>query len=358
MQHEQISAPSVSATDCLATPLLLSPPKALYILDPSTAHLIYGPQERKELEHIADFYDEPQTRQSIVKRPDLLELVEVIFSGWGGPIMDAAFIKAAPNLKAVFHGAGTIRPFTSKAFWERGIIISSAYAANAIPVAEYTLGVILLSLKKFWKVSMLAKQSKGWEEGPARDFPGGFRRTIALLGCGIIARKLIELLKSFDLQCIVFDPFLSDTEAARLGVELCSLKDAFQKGDVVSLHAPDIPETQGMITGELLSLMKRDATFINTARAPLVRHDEMVEVLSKRPDLTAILDVCHPDPEPPPQGAPVLALSNVIITPHIAGSQGQECHRMGLYMVDEFRRYLSGEPLRWQITRELAARMA
>ena len=121
MQHEQIPALSVSVTDGLPTPLLPTTPKALYVLDPSTAHLIYGPQERQELEQFAEFCDEPQTRQSIVKRPDLLEQVEVIFSGWGGPIMDAAFIKAAPNLKAVFHGAGTIRPFTSEAFWDSGI---------------------------------------------------------------------------------------------------------------------------------------------------------------------------------------------------------------------------------------------
>jgi phosphoglycerate dehydrogenase-like enzyme len=82
----------------------------------------------------------------------------------------------------------------------------------------------------------------------------------------------------------------------------------------------------------------------------------MLEVLRERSDLTAVLDVC--DPEPAPADWPLLALPNVIVTSHIAGSHGPECRRLGRYMVEEFRRYLRGEPLRWQITHELTAKLA
>jgi phosphoglycerate dehydrogenase-like enzyme len=111
-----------------------------------------------------------------------------------------------------------------------------------------------------------------------------------------------------------------------------------------------------MITGKLLSSMKPGATFINTARGTIVREQEMIEVLRQRPDLTAVLDVC--DPEPPAPDCPLLKLPNVVITPHIAGSMGPEIKRLGRYMVEELRRYIAGDPLKWQITRELASRIA
>jgi len=125
---------------------------------------------------------------------------------------------------------------------------------------------------------------------------------------------------------------------------------------VVSLHTPWLPETVGMVTGAHLRSMKTDATFINTARGAIVREAEMIAALQERPDLTAVLDVTYP--EPPEAGSPLYTLPNVILTPHIAGSMGRECQRMGRLMVDEFERYRAGEPLRWAISQEQAAVMA
>jgi phosphoglycerate dehydrogenase-like enzyme len=332
-----------------------SRPNALFILDAEFLPLIYGGDERGDLERLAHFYAPPQTRESIAESSALLADAEVIFSGWGSPVLDEEFLSAAPKLRAIFYGSGTTNYITTEAFWERDIVISSAYAANARPVAEYTLGAILLSLKNFWRFQTKAKMRLGWGT-PARHLTGGFRSTVALIGCGMVARRLIELLRPLDIRCIVYDPFLSQEAANELGVELCALDEAFAKGDVISLHAPDKPETCGMITGGHFLMMKRNATFINTARGRTVRGAEMIDALERRPDIMAILDVC--DPEPPAEGSPLFTMNNVILTPHIAGSVGPECQRLGRYMVDEFRRYLKGEPLRWKITRELAAEVA
>lgn len=86
----------------------------------------------------------------------------MIFSGWGAPVMDENFLEAAPNLRAVFYGAGSIRSFTTETFWRRDLVVTSAYAANAIPVAENTVATILLSLKHFWRMAGLAKRGEGW----------------------------------------------------------------------------------------------------------------------------------------------------------------------------------------------------
>jgi len=330
-------------------------PKALFIVDGPSLDLIYMQQERRELEVLADFYAPPQTRESILENRSLLQDVEVIFSGWGAPMMNKAFLDAAPKLRAVFYGAGTIGYCTSEAFWDRGIIITSAYAGNAVPVAEYTLGVIMLSLKNFWR--FVADSRNGAEMGNhTRQVPGCFRTTVALVGCGMIGRRLLALLKPFDMRCIVYDPFLTEEEAAQLGVELCTLDEAFATGDVVSLHAASKQETRGMITGNHFFMMKQGATFINTARGQIVREKEMIAALEMRSDLTAVIDVV--DTEPISVDSPLLKLPNVLYTPHIAGSLGPECGRLGQYMVQEFKRYLAGAPLQWQITREMAARLA
>jgi len=338
--------------------MILSDPRpdALFILGTEFFPLIYGMEERRELERLANFYAPPQTRNSIAENSVLLADAEVIFSGWGAPVMDEEFLNAAPKLRAIFYGAGSTGYITTDAFWEHDIIITSAYAANAMPVAEYALGAIMLSLKNFWRFQAKAKMGLGWGS-PARHLTGGYRSTVALIGCGMVARRLIELLEPLDVRCIVYDPFLTEEEANELGVELCTLDEAFVNGDVVSLHAPDKPETYGMITGRHFLMMKQDATFINTARGRTVRGTEMITALERRPDVMAILDVCDPE-EPPADGSPLFTMKNIMLTPHIAGSVGPECRRLGRYMVDEFRRYLKGEPLRWQITRELAAIVA
>ena len=336
-------------------PTTMKRPKGIYLLEAQSFPLIYGPSEQADIARHVEIIAPPQTRESIRLDPSPLAETEVIFSGWGAPRMDAALLAAAPRLRAVFYGAGTTGYFTTDAFWERDIVLTSAYAANAVPVAEYTLGVILLSLRHFWSYSRHAKAGGPWGD-QTRHMPGGFQTTVALIGCGMIARRVIALLQPFDVHCVVYDPFLDDFEAAKLGVARCSLEDAFRQADIVSLHAPSRPETNGMITGEHFALMKPGATFINTARGAIVHENEMAQSLLARPDLTAVLDVCQI--EPPPAASLLLALPNVVLTPHIAGSHASEIRRLGRYMVDELERYLSKEPLRWQITRELASRLA
>ena len=158
------------------------------------------------------------------------------------------------------------------------------------------------------------------------------------------------------MRVIAYDPFVDEATAAKLGVTLVTLEALFAQSDVVSLHTPWLPETVGLITGELIASMKPCATFINTSRGAVVWEEEMLDVLAARPDLQAVLDVVWP--EPPAPESRLFDLPNVVLTPHIAGSMGAECHRMGRYMIDELDRYLAGEPLRWGITREKAAILA
>lgn len=327
-------------------------PRGLFILDLDTFPLIYGEAERRDIAKHVDFVAPPQTRESIAVNPRLLNDVEALFSGWGPPILNEAFLDSAPKLEVVFYGGGAVGGMVTESVWSRGIRVTSAYAANSIPVAEYTLAMILFSLKHGWSLTRETRLRQTFV--PRNGAPGCYGSTVGLISMGAVSRCLLPLLRHFDLNIVVFDPFLSSREAASLGVTLVSLEELFKISDVVSLHTPELPETKGMITGQLLSSMLSGATFINTARGSIVRETEMLDVLQNRPDLQAILDVT--DVEPPPQGSPFYMLPNVILTPHIAGSVGNECKRMGRYMVEELERYIAGKPLKWEITPQFAAR--
>jgi phosphoglycerate dehydrogenase-like enzyme len=280
--------------------------------------------------------------------------VEVIFSGWGAPVMDEAFLAAAPKLKAVFYGAGSIKAITPDVFWSRDIVITSAYAMNAVPVSEFTLASILLSLKRAWYYMLETKRRGAYP--PSVKPPGAYGTKVGLVSFGMIGRLVRERLLPFNLDVWVYDPFLTPEQAAELNVTLVSLDDIFTHCDVVSLHTPWLKETEGMIRGRHFELMKEGSTFINTARGAIVNETEMVEVLSRRPGVTALLDVTWP--EPPVEGSPLYSLPNIVLTPHIAGSQEHECRRMGQLMIDEFDRWTKGEPMRWAISKEKAAILA
>ena len=177
---------------------------------------------------------------------------------------------------------------------------------------------------------------------------------MGLLSMGVIARCLAQMLKPFDLGVVVYDPFLTDLEATQLGSGEGCVRRCVSTCGLVSLHTPHFPETEGLITGTHFSSMKPGSTFINTARGAVVKEEEMIEVLTRRPDLQAVLDVTRN--EPTERESPLFDLPNVVLTPHMAGSVGSECRRMGRYMVDELKRYLAGESLRYAVTPELAMR--
>ncbi len=325
-------------------------------MDPEAVGNVYADVDRTRISAWVDLRDDliltPQNWRS--HRAELAE-TEFIFSGWKAPVFDAEFLRAAPRLRGILYAAGSIRYCTTEAFWSSGIPICSAYAANAVPVAEYTVAVSVLALKQFWRRADLARRGLGWGDH-TRPIPGAFRACVGLVSFGMIARRVAEMLAAYDMRVVVYCPYLGDVEAAALGVERAPLEQLFRECDVVSVHTPILPETIGMIDGRLVRSMKPDATLVNTARGVILDQPSVIEALRARPDLTAILDVTHP--EPPADDDPLFTLPNVVVTPHIAGSHGRECERLGSYMADELDRLMAGQPLRWRITRDMAQRMA
>jgi phosphoglycerate dehydrogenase-like enzyme len=327
--------------------------KGLYLLGAQPYEWIYGAPERARIAQMIDVYAPAQTPESIAANPALLRDAEVIMSGWGCITFTEEVLAAAPRLKAVFYGAGTIKGIVTDAFWARDIQISSAWGANAVPVSEYSLAMILFGLKAGWQQARACRETHAFTRLPAA---GAFESTVGLVSLGMVGRKVVERLKPFDVNIVAYDPFVSAEQGAALGVEMVALDEVFRRADVVSVHTPWLKETEGLVTGAHLASMKPYSTFINTSRGAVVAEAQMIEVLKGRPDLCAVIDVTYP--EPPSPDSPLFSLPNVILTPHIAGSVGNECRRQGQYMIEELDRFLHGQPLRYGLTKQQVAIMA
>ncbi len=275
---------------------------------------------------------------------------EVLITSWGCPSVDDRVLAVAPRLRAIVHAAGTVRTVAGDAVWERGISVSSMADLNGLPVAEYTVAMILLENKRVLPVIDEFRRTRRppgeeWYEPDA----GNFHRRVGLLSASRIGRRVAELLRPFDLEVLIADPFCSAAEIERLGGRKVDPAELFATADVVSVHTPLLPETVGLVGTELLAGLRDGATLINTARGRIIDHEAMIaELCSGR--IRAVLDVT--DPEPLPADSPLWDLPNVVLSPHLAGSKGAEVRRMANGAIDELIRVLGGEPLRFRVPPE------
>ncbi|KAA1179559.1 hydroxyacid dehydrogenase [Rhizobium tropici] len=299
----------------------------------------------------------PMQRFDDARAAKLLAETEILITGWGSPTINAAALAQAPHLRLVVHAAGTVKGLLGDSLFDRGIFVSHAAQANALPVAEFTLAAIIFAGKKIFQFRDLyvADRNRKRTQPIQAEAIGNYGRTVGIIGASRIGRRVIELLSPFDYRIVLYDPMIGDAEAATLGVEKTKLDALMASADIVSLHAPSLPATRHMIDAQRLALMKDGATFINTARGALVDETALIAVL-KTGRIDAIIDVT--DPEIPEAASAFYDLPNVFLTPHIAGAVGLERTRLGEMAVDEAIRFIEGKPLLYEIRREDMALMA
>ncbi|MFC5803464.1 hydroxyacid dehydrogenase [Streptomyces formicae] len=272
----------------------------------------------------------------------VLGTAEVLFTHWGAPRLTAEALDRMPRLRAVVHAAGSVKHHVTEAVWERGIAVSTAAAANALPVAEFTLAAILFANKRVLDSARHYRDVRDRTPVLRRlAGHGNYRRTVGIVGASRIGRRVLELLRPLDLDVLLYDPYLDGAGAAGLGAELVGLDELVRRSHVVSIHAPQLTETQHMFDARRLALLRDGATLVNTARGSLVDTDALTEELVTG-RIHAVLDVT--EPEVLPAGSPLYGLPNVLLTPHIAGSLGNELGRMANCAIDEVERYAKGLP--------------
>ena len=335
----------------------MSIPKAALAMWPGVEDHVMTAATRAELEMLVELVAPTAVDLNALDAAVLGE-IEILVGGWGCNVLDAALLARMPKLRQLAYAAGTVKTTVTPATWQHGVVVSSAAAANAVPVAEFTFAVIVMIAKDVFRIRDRHREVRGREPVTGMGAAGevgtrGLR--IGVIGASTIGRLVIERLSSLDVDVAVFDPYLDDEDAAVLGVERMELDDVFAWADVVTVHAPELPSTRHLVDGDRLARMRDGAWLVNTARGSIVDTEALTrECVSGR--LCAFIDT--PDPEPVPADSPLYDLPNVVLTPHIAGSLGNEISRMGDVAVAEVRRFVAGEPLRHEVHADDLERIA
>lgn len=286
-----------------------------------------------------------------------IDQVEVLITSWGSPRIDQQLIEAAPRLRLIAHLAGSVKGFIDDVVWHRGIQIVNAVAANAVPVAEYTIAAILFANKRVFQINHFYTKYKENRAPWTREAPdaGNYHKTIGIIGASHVGRIVMQHLSRFDFRILLYDPYITPLDARQLGAHKVGLTELLSQSDVVSVHAPLLQETKHMLGARELLLLKDGCTLINTARGAIFDQTALELELAKG-RFFAILDTT--DPDELPAESPLFRMPNVFLTPHIAGSLGTETQRLTDSIVAELERFYEGRSLKHLVRREHLARLA
>lgn len=317
---------------------------------------VYASGRYQQVAALFDLHPTLVTQENLDSQLPLLGDLNVIFSTWGMFPLTEEQLDQLPNLKAVFYAAGTVKGF-AEPYLRRGIQVVSAADANGEFVADYAAAQIQLAAKGYFhQLRVGGFNARAFHEAQHLSHPGIFGIRIGLIGAGLIGRRTIAKLRLPGLSLCVYDPYLSQEAAQQLGVESVSLEELFSTCQVVSNHAPNTAETQGMLKKKHFLSMPPASSFVNTGRGQTVDEPGMIEALIQRPDIVALLDVTYP--EPPAEDSPLYRMANVYYTPHIAGALGNEVVHMANLCLEEAQRFLQGQPLRHAVSLERLKIMA
>lgn len=276
----------------------------------------------------------------------------------GAPRLDGALMDRAPRLKFIgdLEGDRFAARIDLEAAWERDIRTVDTTNGSSYPVAEWALGLILVSMRQagghFRR--MIAGQTRRDPQLMGKIAGSLMGKRVGLIGCGHMGRRLIKLLRPFETEIWVHDPYLPGEMAEVVGFVQTSLDNLLSQCDVVVCVAPLTPATKGLLGTRELELLRSGAVFVNVSRGAIVDSAALIARL-KRGDITAGLEVF--DPEPVPSDSEILQLDNVFISPHFSGLSGDAYPHFFRLMVDELERFFAGHETWYDLTsRSLANR--
>ena len=342
---------------------MTSKPRILAIVRPQDDDLLFTPETKEALYELGEVTYRGQPHISSEELAEMIPGYDWLLGGWGTPrFTDEVLAAAADQLKLYAHSAGSVKGILPPAVFEQGITVTHGARAIAYAVADMCVCLIWTMLRQVHKLDAALKSGASW--GAAKDAAIGLQagighefvgQRIGVLGAGHTGRTFIQLIRRLDCEVWVYDPYLSEEAAAALGARKAELDEVLSLCRIVSCQLPTTDETFRMIGARELALLQDGAIFCNTARSRVIDMDALLAELQTG-RFQAALDVF--DEEPLPEESPFRKLNNAILTPHVAGATVEARQRQGQFMVDEMRRFLAGEPLLYQVTREMLDIMA
>jgi phosphoglycerate dehydrogenase-like enzyme len=318
--------------------------RILFLPRTSLAGEILSDRARATLEELGEvIWNENDRDYKPEELAALLPGAHVVVTSWGTPAFTPELLMVADELQIVGHAAGSVKNLMPKEGYDRSIVVLSAAAVIADAVAEYTLWAMLSMQRGLYRYEGVMKQQRIWQHGAGGFGHELYYKRVGIVGASMVGRRVIDLLRPFSCEVVVYDPYLGDAEAKSLGVACVSLDEVFASSDIVSVHAPVTAETKEMIGARHFDAMQDGALFINTARAWIVDQPAMRAALSTG-RIRAVLDVF--DPEPLPADDPLRGMDNVFLSPHVSGHTAESRLRLVEAIAEDIRRFYAGEPLR------------
>lgn len=318
----------------------MSKPRVAFLIGQSLISQLFEEKVIQQIEALTEpRYAACEGAPGAGEAAQLLQGAQIAVCSWGSPRFDAALLERAPELRKVIYAAGSVKPIVTPELAARGIVVTSGAAVIARNVAEATLGYIIVGLKNGWRIAAEVRRGN-WRRTPERERVRElFGLTVGVVGAGQVGRAVLELLVHFDVERLVYDPFITQEQAGAYGARKVTLEELLRSSDVITLHAPALPATRHMLNEQTIPMIKPGALLVNTARGQLIDEKALLARL-RQGDIAAVLDVT--DPEPPPADHPFFALDNVVITPHIAGGVSNGRLRLGRYVLAELQADVQG----------------
>ena len=249
--------------------------------------------------------------------------------------VNAKLIDAAQNLRVIGRAGVGVDNVDADAATRKGIVVMNTPGANAIAVAEHTIG-LMLSLARFIPRADQTTRAGKWEK---KSLQGTELRgkTLGIIGLGRVGVEVARRAKAFGMKVLAYDPFVSQQLARDLEIDLTTLDSVYAASDYISLHVGLTPQTAGMINASAIAKMKKGVRLVNCARGELIDDAALLEGLNSGQVAGAALDVFTQEP---PKENPLLAAPNVIATPHIAGSTNEAQELVGVQIALQVKEYL------------------
>ncbi|NQZ60179.1 MAG: hydroxyacid dehydrogenase [Lentisphaeraceae bacterium] len=282
--------------------------------------------------------------------------IEIIFTTWGMPRLSEEQVKLMPQLKVIFHAAGSVKAF-AQPFLNCGVRVVSAADANSEPVAEFCMAQILLATKGYFNNTLDCKKLRNNDHfGGAHKGAGVYGEKVAFISVGKITKQTMELLRPFNLELLAVSNYLSEEDCQRYNVKKVTLEEAFEQAYVISNHLPDRNNNKGVIDYQLLSKMRHGASFINTGRGAQVNEEDLIRLMKERSDLTALLDVTAPEPALPE--SEFYDVPNIHLSSHLAGSINDEYVRMADFVIEQAQNWQQDKALQGEVLQEALSFLA
>jgi len=249
--------------------------------------------------------------------------------------VDAKLLESAPKLRVIGRAGVGVDNIDTPAATHRGIVVMNTPGANAVAVAELTLGLMVSMARSVPRANATMHQGK-WEKKSlqGRELRG---KTLGIVGLGRVGLEVARRAKAFGMNLIGYDPFIAPVIARENDVTLVPIDEIFKESDYLTLHVGLTTQTEGLINATSLAIMKKGIRIVNCARGELIVEQALVDALKSGQVAGAALDVFHSEPL---KDSAFFNLDNVILSPHIAGSTDEAQEAIGIQLAMQVRDYL------------------